>query len=482
MSLRNRIYLSMVLLVLVSFVIIGAITIWYTQGENERYHYKRLDRKERAIVLSLNYYLADTQNDSLAFYTQSFNQKVQELSDINKLDVNIFDLDGQWVSSSDFDFFDLGYIPEVLSDTLLKELEENKGSMITQWPIGDQNYLFALQYLKDKNGKPLAIINIPYFKSEQEFKEETSLFLTALTQVYALLLIIGLLTAYLLSNSITKGLKRLEGKIGQLSLTGQNQELEWEGKDEIASLVKSYNQKVRELEASVEKLTQSEREGAWREMAKQVAHEIKNPLTPMLLQVQQLERSWKDGREDFQERLEKFQKTMTEQIETLSRIATEFSNFAKWPEAKLQNLELNSCISNIVPLFTQENKVQIKLNLPQESIIINGDKDRITSVFNNLITNSIQAISEDRKGVIQIDVTLKKDFVIIDFSDNGTGIAENQIQKIFEPNFTTKSSGTGLGLAMVKNIINNMGGTIEVSSQQNVGTTFILNLPLLKTE
>jgi len=472
----------MVLLVLVSFVIIGAITIWYTQGENERYHYKRLDRKERAIVLSLNYYLADTQNDSLAFYTQSFNQKVQELSDINKLDVNIFDLDGQWVSSSDFDFFDLGYIPEVLSDTLLKELEENKGSMITQWPIGDQNYLFALQYLKDKNGKPLAIINIPYFKSEQEFKEETSLFLTALTQVYALLLIIGLLTAYLLSNSITKGLKRLEGKIGQLSLTGQNQELEWEGKDEIASLVKSYNQKVRELEASVEKLTQSEREGAWREMAKQVAHEIKNPLTPMLLQVQQLERSWKDGREDFQERLEKFQKTMTEQIETLSRIATEFSNFAKWPEAKLQNLELNSCISNIVPLFTQENKVQIKLNLPQESIIINGDKDRITSVFNNLITNSIQAISEDRKGVIQIDVTLKKDFVIIDFSDNGTGIAENQIQKIFEPNFTTKSSGTGLGLAMVKNIINNMGGTIEVSSQQNVGTTFILNLPLLKTE
>lgn len=482
MSLRNRIYLSMVLLVLVSFVIIGAITIWYTQGENERYHYKRLDRKERAIVLSLNYYLADNEGDSLAFYTQSFNRKVQELSDINKLDVNIFDLQGQWVSSSDFDFFDLGYIPEVLSDTLLKQLETNQGSMITQWPIGDESYLFALQYLKDKNEKPLAIINIPYFKSEQEFKEETSLFLKALTQVYAILLIIGLLTAYLLSNSITKGLKRLEEKIGKLTLTGQNQELEWEGSDEIASLVNSYNQKVRELELSVEKLTQSEREGAWREMAKQVAHEIKNPLTPMLLQVQQLERSWKDGREDFQERLEKFQKTMTEQIETLSRIATEFSNFAKWPEAKLQNLELNSCIGNIIPLFTQENKVQIKLNLPPESIIVNGDKDRITSVFNNLITNSIQAKSEGKSELIEIDVVLNKDRVNITFKDNGIGIPKDQIPRIFEPNFTTKSAGTGLGLAMVKNIINNMGGSIEVESEEGVGTTFILNLPILKTE
>ena len=319
----------MVVLVLVSFVIIGASTIWYTQGENERYHYERLARKERAIVLALSYYLSDNNNDTLAFYTQKFNQKVQELSDINKLGVNIFALDGQWVSSSDFDFFDLGYIPEILSDTLLNELEEQGGSLITQRPILDQNYLFALQYLKDKNGNPLAIINIPYFKSEQQFREETSLFLKALAQAYAVLLLIGLATAYLLSNSITRGLKKLEEKIGELSLTGLNKELEWEGNDEIASLVRSYNQKVRELEESVERLTQSEREGAWREMAKQVAHEIKNPLTPMLLQVQQLERSWKDGREDFPERIERFNRIMTEQIETLSRIATEFSFFAK---------------------------------------------------------------------------------------------------------------------------------------------------------
>ncbi len=470
----------MVVLVLVSFVIIGASTIWYTQGENERYHYERLARKERAIVLALSYYLSDNNNDTLAFYTQKFNQKVQELSDINKLGVNIFALDGQWVSSSDFDFFDLGYIPEILSDTLLNELEEQGGSLITQRPILDQNYLFALQYLKDKNGKPLAIINIPYFKSEQQFREETSLFLKALAQAYSVLLLIGLVTAYLLSNSITRGLKKLEEKIGELSLTGLNKELEWEGNDEIASLVGSYNQKVRELEESVEKLTQSEREGAWREMAKQVAHEIKNPLTPMLLQVQQLERSWKDGREDFPERIERFNRIMTEQIETLSRIATEFSFFAKWPEANLQKLELNFCLKNIIPLFNQENKYDIKLSQPKENITIKVDKDRIISVFNNLMTNAIQSIPEGKKGIIEVTVLKEKERIQISIKDNGIGIPNEEIDRIFEPNFTTKSSGTGLGLAMVRNIITNIGGTITVNSTLDKGSTFILNLPIEK--
>ena len=470
----------MVLLVLVSFVIIGASTIWYTQGENERYHYERLARKERAIVVALNYYLSETNNETLAFYTQKFNQKVQELSDINKLDVNIFALDGQWVSSSDFSFFDLGYIPEILSDTLLNELEEQGGSLITQQPIMNQNYLFALQYLKDKNGKPLAIINIPYFKSEQQFREETSLFLKALVRTYALLLLIGLVTSYLLSNSITRGLKKLEEKIGELSLTGLNKELEWEGNDEIASLVRSYNQKVRELEESVEKLTQSEREGAWREMAKQVAHEIKNPLTPMLLQVQQLERSWKDGREDFPKRIERFNRIMTEQIETLSRIATEFSDFAKWPEANLQKLELNSCLKNIIPLFNQEKKHDIRLSQPKENITIKADKDRITSVFNNLMTNAIQSIPEGKKGIIEVTVLKEKKRAQISIKDNGVGIPNEEIDRIFEPNFTTKSSGTGLGLAMVKNTITNIGGKITVNSTLNKGSTFILNLPIEK--
>jgi nitrogen fixation/metabolism regulation signal transduction histidine kinase len=470
----------MVLLVLLSFVIIGAITIGYTQYENEKYHYDRLARKERAIVVSLNYYLNERDDDSLVFYTREFHQKVQELADINKLDVNLFDLSGQWVASSDFDFFDLGYIPEVLNDTLLQQLEKQDGSLVTQMAIGEENYLFAFRYLTGKGNKPIAIINIPYYRSEQEFKEETEVFLKALAQVYGLMLVIGLIIAYVLSNSITKGLKRLESKIRALNLEGSSQKVEWNASDEIGSLVDAYNQKVVELEENALKLAETEREGAWREMAKQVAHEIKNPLTPMLLQVQQLERSWKDGREDFEERLARFNQTMTEQIQTLSRIASEFSTFAKLPEAKRESISIHAIVKGVASLFHQPGVCEIKLLLDAKNDYVLADKDQMTRVFTNIVGNAIEAIPKGKMGQIAISSISDNGQLRIEISDNGVGIEPEQISKIFEPNFTTKSGGTGLGLAMVKRIVQHTQGKVKVESDAKSGSTFILLLPLIK--
>ena len=470
----------MILVVLVSFAIIGAITIWYTQYENEKYHLERLERKERAIMVSLKYFLAAHQNDSLAFYTHDLHIKVEEVADINNLDVILFDLNGQSFAASDYGFFDLGYVPSILPKNVLEELKANDGSIINEVIIGKENYLFALKYLKNENGEPLAIIHIPYFRSEQEFKEETSVFLKALTQVYAFLLILGLLIAYLLSNSITKGLKRLEEKIKVLTLQGENQEVEWSGNDEVSSLVEAYNQKVRELESSVELLAQSQRESAWREMAKQVAHEIKNPLTPMLLQVQMLERSWKDGRDDFSIRMEKFHVLMTEQIETLSRIATEFSNFAKLPEAQLEDVSVNDSVNKVCALFNQNSAYTLEVNLCSENPIIRADKNQMVRVLNNLIMNAVQAIEEIESAKIKVLTQCDENHVIIKITDNGVGIDKQQVSRIFEPNFTTKTGGTGLGLAMVKSIINNIEGNISVSSEKGKGTTFVLNLPRLK--
>ncbi|MGB0403802.1 MAG: ATP-binding protein [Salibacteraceae bacterium] len=480
MTFRKRIYLSMILVVLVSFAIIGTITIWYTQYENEKYHLERLERKERAIMVSLKYFLASHQNDSLAFYTRDLHLKVEEVADINKLDIILFDLSGQSFAASDYGFFDLGYIPNILPKDVLQELESNNGSLVNEVAIGEENYLFALKYLESENGEPLAIIHVPYFRSEQEFKEETTVFLQALTQVYAFLLVLGLLIAYLLSNSITKGLKRLEEKIKVLTLQGDNQEVEWSGNDEISSLVDAYNQKVRELESSVDLLAQSQRESAWREMAKQVAHEIKNPLTPMLLQVQMLERSWKDGREDFSARMDKFHVLMTEQIETLSRIATEFSNFAKLPEAQLEDVSVNDSVNKVCSLFNQNSAYTLEVNLCHENAFISADKNQMVRVLNNLIMNAVQAVEGVDSAKISVVTNCDKNDVTIKITDNGIGIERLQISRIFEPNFTTKTGGTGLGLAMVKSIINNIGGEISVTSEKGNGSTFILNLPRLK--
>lgn len=467
----------MILLIVLSFGIIGATTIWYTRTENEKYHFERLARKERAIIVSLQYYLKGKENDSLAFYTREFHEKVQELADINNLDVNLFDLEGQAISSSDFGFFDLGYIPEKLSLEHLQEINDQGGALIWTKQVGDETYLFALKYLMGENNKPLAIINIPYYRSEQAFKEETTIFLKALVQVYGFMLLLGLAIAYLLSNSVTKGLKKLENKIRDVSLQDSYHEISWHANDEIGSLVEAYNQKVRELEKSVAMLAEKEREGAWKEMAKQVAHEIKNPLTPMLLQVQLLQRSWDDKRDDFPERLARFHKTMTEQIETLSRIATEFSTFAKLPEAQFTTVDLNSVIEGVAALFHHKQKHAVKLNLAQPSPMVYADKDQLNRLFNNLIGNAVEAIEEGKEGIIEITTSFVNQQIRIDITDNGSGISEDKLEHIFQPNFTTKTSGTGLGLAMVKRIVDNTKGSISVKSQLGSGSTFSLILP-----
>jgi nitrogen fixation/metabolism regulation signal transduction histidine kinase len=472
----------MTLLILLSFGIIGAVTVWYTNYENEKYHFERLARKERAIVLSINYYLNESKaNDSLVFYTREFHQKVQELADINNLDVNLFDLKGQWVASSDFDFFDLGYIPEVLSADLINKLKTHEGKVIAPMHINDEEYLFSFRYLTDKNNIPIAIVNIPYYRSEKQYKEETKVFLKALVQVYSVTLFLGILIAYLLSNSITKGLKKLEDRIRLLSLHDESQQVEWEGNDEIGSLVNAYNKKVLELERSAQKIAETERELAWREMAKQVAHEIKNPLTPMLLQVQQLERSWKDGREDFGERLKRFNNTMSEQIETLSRIASEFSTFAKLPEAQLEPIKIHSIIKGVSALFHQSGEHEIELNLKANNDLVLADKDQMTRVFTNIIGNAIEAKKDQITCKIKIESSLENNLLKIIIKDNGIGISEETISQIFEPNFTTKSRGTGLGLAMVKRIVQHSGGRVSVKSSLGNGSSFILLLPPLNS-
>ncbi|MDA9967781.1 ATP-binding protein, partial [Salibacteraceae bacterium] len=297
-----------------------------------------------------------------------------------------------------------------------------------------------------------------------------------LGQIYLLLMLGALAIAFFLSNYITKSLQSITQKIRSLSLTEANEEIQWESNDEIGELIDEYNKKVRELKSSADLLAKSEREGAWREMARQVAHEIKNPLTPMKLSVQQLERSWKDGKEDFSIRMKRFNETMTQQIDTLSDIATEFSNFAKLNKSKPEKINLTEDLKNCIKLFDGES-INIQFSSSERKTEILIDKTHFNRIFTNLITNAIEAIGEGVEGQLKITVVVNENDIDVLLADNGIGIEPEKLGRIFEPNFTTKSTGTGLGLAMVKGMLDAAKASISVTSSAGEGSTFSLSFP-----
>jgi nitrogen fixation/metabolism regulation signal transduction histidine kinase len=224
-------------------------------------------------------------------------------------------------------------------------------------------------------------------------------------------------------------------------------------------------------------LARSERESAWREMAKQIAHEIKNPLTPMRLSVQQLKKSWDDGRKDFNEHLESVSNILIEQIDNLSTIASEFSNFAKMPAAKIEDVDLIQIIQKAIELFEGNKKYDISFKTDVNSAMIRADREQLSRVFINMIKNAMQSIPEERMGEISLEATETRDKIQLRISDNGRGIPDDIKPKLFMPNFTTKTSGMGLGLAIVRNALEYIGADISFETELGKGTTFLLEFP-----
>lgn len=300
-----------------------------------------------------------------------------------------------------------------------------------------------------------------------------------LIKIYVFLLLATGVLAIAVANSITRPIVRVGKNLKNLTL-GKNEAIEWHSSDEIGELISEYNQMIQKLEESTEKLKQSERESAWREMAKQVAHEIKNPLTPMKLSIQYLQHTVKSNPEEAQAMLQRVTHTMIEQIDGLARIATEFSNFAKMPKPENETFTLNDVVQSVFDLFAKnpENNVELNAHFTETPLQVFADKDHIIRVLNNLIKNAIQAIPEDRQGRIEVSLFADGDRAVMQVQDNGSGIAPDMQERVFQPNFTTKSSGTGLGLAMSKNIVEAAGGSIWLHSEVGKGTSFFVALPI----
>jgi nitrogen fixation/metabolism regulation signal transduction histidine kinase len=332
--------------------------------------------------------------------------------------------------------------------------------------------------VRDEKGKLYAYINIPYFTSRQELEQQISNFLVTIINLNAFIFLVAGLIALLITNRITRSFAVISNKMKEVNLGKKNEEITWNKNDEIGELVKEYNKMVTKLGESAEALAKSEREGAWREMARQVAHEIKNPLTPMKLSIQYLQKAINNNQENVKELSSSVASTLVEQIDHLSKIAADFSQFANIGNIHVELFDLHDVMGSLKDLYASDPNVELVWYPVSERIMVNADKTQMNRLFTNLFTNAVQACKDGKSCRIVIDEKLDAGKVTISIKDNGEGIPGDMRDKIFVPNFTTKSSGTGLGLAMCKGIVEQAHGRIWFETEVGKGSVFYVELPL----
>ncbi|WP_298793539.1 HAMP domain-containing sensor histidine kinase [uncultured Allomuricauda sp.] len=466
----------MILLVVIASLLIAAVTIYQSREQSKDYHENRLERKEQQIHQSISYVLKETTypviTENLEFI---FQDEIYKIADVQNVNFNIYDLEGQLIKSSRRSF-ELDSISNCLDAEVLNNLKAipNKRYIEKKKAAGD-NYQASYTYINDSKFKPIGIMNLPYFEDNTFNNMELREFLFRLGGVYLIMLLSAIVLAYFISKYITRSLQTISDKITQTDLTKRNEKIYIENPShEIERLVDSYNGMIDELEASAVKLARSEREQAWREMAKQVAHEIKNPLTPLRLTVQSFERKFNPEDPKAETKMKEFSKTLIQQIDTLSNIASAFSNFADMPAQQKETLNVVKIVKLALEIFTED---YIHFISDEKEIIAKLDRTQLIRVVTNLVKNAIQAVPEVDSPRILVTVSSEQNNVKISVADNGIGITDDYTDKIFEPKFTTKSSGMGLGLGMVKNIVENYNGTIDFTSQEGKGTVFTVKFP-----
>ena len=466
----------MILLVLIASVLISGVTIYQYRETLKKYHAHRLERKEEQVKLSVRYTLKRTTypqtTDKLGLI---FQYDIYQIADVLNAPFNIYDLDGQLIKSSRARFN-----IDTQSNCLDAEVLNNLASSVTRRYLekssaaGDR-FQASYTYINDSKYKPIGILNLPYFENNALNDMELQEALIQLGWVYFLMLLIAIGLAYFITKYITRSLQTVSDMMFKTDLTKRNKKIFIEDSgSEIGKLVTSYNAMIDELEQSAVKLARSEREQAWREMAKQVAHEIKNPLTPMRLSVQSFERKFDPDDPNIKKKVAEYSKTLIQQIDTMSNIASAFSNFAKMPAQQNETLNVVDIVRLALDIF---NEPYIHFITDEEEIIAKLDRTQLIRVITNLVKNATQAVPDVESPRILVSVASEGDKVKISVADNGIGITDDFIDKIFEPKFTTKSSGMGLGLGMVKNIVETYNGSIDFTSQPEKGTVFTVIFP-----
>ncbi len=478
-SLRSRIFLSMILLVIGASILIVVVTVFQYKENTQDYHRERLIRKETAIRENIDYVIKNTtypvETDKIPLI---FKNKIYEIKDIHKLDLFLYDLEGNLLISSQASF-----IKDTTHTKISKQaLEGLKKSIdkhyVEKYVEKKFEYQSSFTYITDNHFKPIAILNLPYLEDDGFLNKELKEYLGRLGIAYIVMLLFAIILAYFLSKYITRSLNSISEKIKETRLDKRNKKILIPlQSQEISTLVDAYNEMIDELESSAAQLASNEREAAWREMAKQVAHEIKNPLTPMRLTVQSFERKFDPKDPDIQNKMKEYSHTLIQQIDTMSSIASAFSTYAQMPAQQDETLNVVKITKLALDIF---NENYIHFISEKKEVIIKFDRTQLIRVITNLVKNSIQAIHENQpeNPKIEVNVYQEEAFAVLSVMDNGIGITDENKEMVFEPKFTTKSSGMGLGLAMVKKIVETYGGEISFKATKEEGTTFIVKLPL----
>ncbi len=483
LNFRQKLQMAFIGVFLISFALIGTVFIKFAISEYKIRHYSNIREKLNSIYVELENRISmeEQLSSGVNNINDSYlNEVLIRLSNSFNTDINLYDLNGYLISTSRPEIYLRNLTSRRMNDIAFLNLDNFKRSEFFQnEKIGSLEYISAYTPFYNAQDKLLVYLNLPYFRMQSALAREVSNMIVAVINFTLLLIVITMGLAVFISSRLTAPLTMLESGLASVELGKKIKHLSYKSNDEVGDLVKQYNRMVDELDESAKKLADSEREYAWREMAKQIAHEIKNPLTPMKLNVQHLYKSWKDGVRDFENRLERFTKSQIEYIDNLSSIASEFSSFAKMPAANPSRVNLAAQIRTTIELFKDTANTTFKLTCSHDSgIYVNADKEHINGIFSNLIQNSIQAIPPGRKGLIHVNLEINDRKVIVSVADNGTGIPESIRKKMFTPNFTTKSSGTGLGLSIVKKYVENAFGSIWFESETDKGSVFYVEFPI----
>ncbi len=476
---KTRIQFSIVLSVVATLIIVGWATFFNIRQQYQEQQKEEIREKLRKVQLSY-----EKQIPMLGIITNDRESQVDfnQFADVNGIYLNLFDVNGTLRLTSIPKLYDLGIIGRKMASLAYTQLAvEQKSEFINRVEkIGTFTYAAAYAPIRNINNETIAYISIPYYSNEKDYQDKIGLFINTLINIYALVFVLIGVLAVFLANQITSPLTFIQENIRKTKFGQINQPIQWHRQDEIGVLIKEYNKMIAELEISAERLARSERESAWREMAKQVAHEIKNPLTPLKLGVQLLEKSWKENDPNFERKFATFNKSFIEQIDSLATIASEFSTFAKMPDTKLTHVKLLPIIEQARDVFAASEEVEILiLNKATREIVVLGDSDQLLRSFNNLFKNAIEAANPSERCVIKVRIANTDDQAFIEVEDNGKGIDPSLYNSMFRANFTTKSSGTGLGLAFVKQAVENTGGSVEFAKELEKGTIFYLNFPMV---
>lgn len=459
------------------FSIIGSTAMSYLiiKKSTDEQSVTEMQNKFEALMKTLDYAVSHTNITQDKDLVNILQNEIYEISDINKHDVILYDLQGNYlVSNKELNLVAQKKIPH---ETLMNVLESDKRVDVQEYDqkVGS-NVTSSYMILRNNMLEPIAIVYFPFYHNNNIYASAFNKYVQYIILVNLFLVLLSIWLSWVISKNLTKTITRISELITRTTLFGREMKpIKYFQNDELSGLVKSYNKMIYQIEDQKMLLANKEREEAWREMAKQVAHEVKNPLTPMKLLIQNFERKFDKNDPEIDQKVRNLSRSLVDQIDLVATVASAFSEFAKLPPKNDEFFNLKEELENLVRVFNDDGNIYFHAN--KDMMPVRMDRIYLSRIFTNLITNAKQAVSEQRKSIINIDAELFNKKIIIVIEDNGIGIPKDKLEQIFEPNFTTKNSGMGLGLTMVKKMIEEYKGDISVKSEEGKGTKFTIILP-----